>query len=159
MPDPSSLRPRKPVALGSFLLVVIVATAVFVPTLSAHVAVMNESAISATPTEYALSEDRETLLVTIRIENPTRSTYEASYAQVSAWVNGTRVTQLSTLDGDRIPSGESGTVTARLGLKDGTADEVAAAIESGSLTSQGDITGTIMDEEVHVFFGEVETDG
>lgn len=142
--------PRKPILLGSFVLVAIVTVAVFVPTLSAHISVMNAVSIDATPTEYAVSDDGETLVVTVRVDNPTRSAFTASYGQLYAEIDGEEVTELSTVEETTVSSGGSVRVTVDLDIEDGYGDRVADAVESGRLTVYGTLDGTIQDAQVRV---------
>ncbi|WP_158057444.1 hypothetical protein [Halorussus halophilus] len=147
----SSLRPEKPLTVASFLLVALIATALFVPTLSAHISVMNKVSIEATPVEYETADGGETLVATIRIDNPTRSAYTVSFGRLYGNVEGAAVTKLGAeVDETTVPPDETETVTARLAIKDGESERVAEAIESGTLTVTGQLQGTIEDHEVEI---------
>lgn len=157
MTDRMRFLPRKPVTMGSFLLVALVAVALFVPTFSAHIAVMNSVSIDATPTDYAVSEDGDHVVVQIRIENPTRSEFTASYGDLYGKVDGEQVTGFGMeLEETTIPAGETKTVTARVSIKDGERETVADAIESGRLDVSGLLQGTIKDGEVEIEVTEGE---
>lgn len=151
MTDRTRFAPRKPVTTGSFLLVALVAVVLFVPTFSAHVAVMNTVSIDATPTDYAVSDDGDWVVVEIHVENPTRSGFTASYADLYGKVDGERVTGFGSEVGETtVPSGETGTVTARVSIADGEREAVASAVESGRLRVSGLLEGTIRNEQVEI---------
>lgn len=145
------LRPRKPVALGSFLVVAVAAAALFAPTFSAHVAVMNAASVESTPTDCAVAADGDRLAVELRVRNPTRSALTVSYGDLSATVGGTQVTEGPVeLDEATIPAGEARTVTARVGIEDSHRRRVAAAVASGRLSVTGRLRGAIRDAEVEI---------
>lgn len=151
MSDRTPFRPHKPLTLGSFLVVALVAVVLFVPTFSAHVAVLNTVSIDATPTEYALSEDGETLLVQIAIDNPTGSAFTASYGLLYGKIDGEQVTGSGVdVEEATIPAGETGTVTVHVSVEEGRSDEVAEAIESGTLHVSGQLRGSIQDKDVQI---------
>ncbi|MFC4449788.1 hypothetical protein [Halorussus aquaticus] len=151
---------QRPTAVGSFLLVALVATMLFVPTFSAHVAVMNKVSIDATATEVATSDDGSQLVVEIRVRNPTRSAFTASYGRLYGKVgNRTLTTPGVELDGGAIGAGETGTVTARIEIADGSREEAAAAVESERLRVVGQLEGTIQDVNVRIDVTEGEVDG
>lgn len=160
MSEFDSLRPRKPLTLGSFLLVALAAMVLFVPTFSAHLAVMNAVSIDATVSEVAVSEDGEDLLLSIRVHNPTRSAFTASYGLISGSVDGERVTELGIeVEETTIPSGETKSVPVRVGIEDGYGEEIADAVESGRLDVTGNLEGSIQDAQVEVEVTEGEDDG
>lgn len=149
--DRTSLRPEKPLTVASFLLVAVVAVALFVPTLSAHLSVMNKVSIEATPIEYETTDDGETLVATIRVDNPTQSGYTVSYGRLYGNVDGETLTKIGAeVDESTVPSGETETITARLTVKEGKSDSVEQAIEAGTLTVTGQLQGTIEDHEVEI---------
>lgn len=159
MTDYTAVVPRKPFALGSFLLVLLAVTALFVPAFSAHVAVMNKVSIDATATDYALSENGENVVVDIRVRNPTRSAFTAAYGQLYGKVGDEQLTGLGVeVEKTTIPAGETKTVTVRISVKDGHLEEMADAIDSGRLTVTGQLEGTIQDAQVMIEVGE-ENDG
>lgn len=151
MTDRTFFRPRKPFTLGSFLLVALVATALFVPTFSGHTAVMNKVSIDATATDVALSEDEKHVVVEIRVENPTRSAFTAQFGTLYGKVGDEHLTGLGVeVEETEIPAGETRTVTARVEIKDGYREETADAIESGELTVTGQLRGTIQEVDVQI---------
>lgn len=151
MTDRTGFSPRKPITMGSFLLVALVAAALFVPTLSAHIAVMNTVSIDATPTDYAVSDDGDYVVVQIQIQNPTRSEFTARYGDLYGKVEGERVTGFGMeVEETTVPSGETRTVTARISIEEGRRDEVADAVESGQLHVSGLLQGMIKDEDVEI---------
>lgn len=142
---------RNLVTLGSFFLVAAVTVALFVPTFSAHVAVLNTVSIDATPTSYAVAEDGEHLLVEIEVHNPTRSAFTAEYGNLYGKIGDEQVTTLGLdVTETKIPPGETRTVPVRIGIEDGHRDEVTDAIESGRLAVTGQLQGTIQSEDVEV---------
>lgn len=158
MSDWIPYKPQAPLALGSFLVVALVAVVLFVPTFSAHVAVLNTVSIDATPTEYALSEEGETLIVQIAIDNPTGSEFTASYGLLYGKIDGETVTGSGVeVEETTIPAGEAGTVTARISVEEGRSEEVADAIESGTLHVTGQLRGSMRNEDVQIGVSE-ETD-
>lgn len=157
MSDRNPLRPRDPATVGTFLVVAVVAVALFVPTLSAHLATMNTVSIDATPTDYAVTDDGETLVVEIRVHNPTRAAFTASYGNLYGKVGDQQVTSLVTdVDEKTIPSDETGTVVARIGIEEEHRETVVEAVESGEIAVTGQLDGTIQNERVEV---EVTTEG
>lgn len=151
MTDRTRFVPRKPVTMGSFLLVALVAVALFVPTLSAHIATMNAVSIEATPTDYALSEDGDHVVVEIRIHNPTRSAFTPRSSDLYGDVDGEQLTGFGDdIEETTIPAGETGTVTGRISIKDGKREAMADAIESGNLDVSGLIDGTIQNKRVEI---------
>lgn len=157
MSDRNPLWPRKPVTVGTFLVIAVVAVALFVPTLSAHLAAMNTVSIDATPTDYAVSDDGETLLVEIRVDNPTRAAFTASYGNLYGKVGDRQVTSLVTdVEETTIPSGETETVVARIGIEDDNRETVAEAVEAGTIAVTGQLEGTIQNARVEI---EVTTEG
>ena len=159
MTDHKPVVPRKPFALGSFLLALLAVTALFVPAFSAHLAVMNKVSIDATATGYALSEDGERVIVDISVRNPTRSAFTAAYGQLYGEVGDEQLTGLGVeVEETTIPPGETATVTTRISVKDGHREELADAIESGRLQVTGQLEGTIQDARVIIEVGE-ENDG
>lgn len=158
MTDYKPVIPRKPFALGSFLLVLLVVTALFVPAFSAHVSVMDKVNIDATSTHYSFTDDGD-LLVEITVDNPTRSAFTVTNGLLFGKVDEKRVTGLGVeVVPTTVPSGETRTVTARMTVKEGYRDKVAAAIESGRLQVTGRLKGTIQDARVMIEVGE-ENDG
>lgn len=151
MSDRTSLRPRKPLTTGSFLALAVVAAALFVPTMSAHVAVMNAVSIDATPTGYDVADDGDELVVHIRVENPTRSAFTASYGELYGDVNGTTVTTLGVeVEDATVPAGGTATVTARLGVAAEHREQAVEAVESDRLRVTGLLQGQIQDVDVDV---------
>ncbi|WP_135826937.1 hypothetical protein [Halorussus ruber] len=151
MTDRTRFSPRKPVTLGSFLVVALVAVALFVPSFSAHVAVMNAVSIDGTPTDYAVSDDGDHVVVDIRVHNPTRSAFTARYGDLYGKIDGEQVTGFGMdVEETTIPSGESGVVTARISIEDGEREAVADAVESGRLHVSGVLEGTIQDKQVEI---------
>lgn len=150
-------RPRKPLTLGSFLLVTLAATALFVPAFAGHTAVMNKVSIDATTTDVALSEDGTHVVVDIRVENPTGSAFTAKYGDLYGKQGDTLLTSLDVeVEETTIPAGETRTVTARVGIKDGYREEAADAVESGELGVTGQLRGTIQDVDVQIDVTEGE---
>lgn len=155
MNDRTSLRPRKPLTTGSFLVVLVAGAALFAPTMSAHIAVMNAVNIDATPTDYALSDDGDAVVVEIRVHNPTRSAFTASYGELYGKFDGTTVTTLSVeVEDTTVPAGGTETVTARIAIADGYREEAAEAVESDRLRVTGLLEGRIQDVEVEVEVAE-----
>lgn len=151
MTDRTLFQPRKPFTLGSFLLVALVATALFVPTFSGHTAVMNKVSIDATTDSVALSEDGKHVVVEIRVENPTRSAFTARFGNLYGKEGETLLTGLGMeVEKTTIPAGETRTVTARIEIKEGYREEIADAIESGKLDVSGQLRGTIQDVEIQI---------
>jgi hypothetical protein len=151
MSDRNSLRPRKPVTLGTFLVVAIVASVLFVPTLSAHIAVLNTVSIDATPTDYAVTDDGETLVVELRVHNPTRADFTAAYGTLYGKVGDQQVTTLVTdVEETTVPAGETRTVTASVDFTDEHRETAAEAAESGQLAVTGQLRGTIQNERVEI---------
>jgi hypothetical protein len=151
MPDSTPFRPRKPFVLGSFLLVALVAVGLFVPTFAGHTAVMNKVSIDATTTDYHVADDGETLVVQVRVRNPTGSAFTARYASLYGNVDGKQLTSLGVeIRETTVPAGETKTVTAHVGIKDGYSEEVADAVESGTLRVTGQLRGSIQDAEVQI---------
>lgn len=151
MTDRTGFSLRKPITTGSFLVVALVAAALFVPTFSAHVAVMNTVSIDATPTDYAVSDDGDHVVVQIRVDNPTRSAFTARYADLYGKIDGERVTGFGMeVEETTIRAGETGTVTARVSIEEGQRQRVADAVESGELGVSGLLQGTIRDEQVEI---------
>jgi hypothetical protein len=157
MSDRNPIWPRKPITLGTFLLVAAVAMALFVPSLSAHIAVMNTVTIDATPTDYAVTDDGETLVVELQVHNPTRADFTAAYGNLYGKVGDQQVTSLVVdVDETTIPSGETRTVTARVGIEEEHRETAIDAVESGQLAVTGQLKGTIENERVQI---EVTTEG
>lgn len=157
MSDRNSIRPRKPITLGTFLLVAGVTVALFVPTLSAHIAVMNTVSIDATPTDYSVTDDGETLVVELQVENPTRADFTASYGTLYGQVGGQQVTSLVTeVEETTVPSGETRTVTVRVGIEEDHRKLAADAVESDRLAVTGQLRGTIENERVEI---EIDAEG
>lgn len=151
MTDRLLLAPRKPRTLWSFLLVALIATALFVPTFSGYTAMMNKVNIDATTTDVALSEDGERVVVDIRVENPTGSAFTARYGSLYGKVDDRLLTGLGVeVETTKIPPGETRTVTARIEKKDGHGDELEDAVESGELAVTGQLEGTIQEADVEV---------
>jgi hypothetical protein len=151
MTDRAKFAPRKPITLGSFLLVALVAVALFVPSFSAHVAVMNAVSIDATPTDYAVSDDGDHVVVEIRVQNPTRSAFTARYGDLYGKIDGEQVTGFGIeVEETAIPSGETGTVTARISIEEDEREAVADAVKSGRLHVSGILEGQIRNKQVEV---------
>jgi hypothetical protein len=158
MTDYRPVIPRKPLALGSFLVALLAVTALFVPAFSAHVSVMNKVNIDATSTHYSLEDDGD-LRIEITVDNPTRSAFTAKHGLLFGKVDGERVTGLGVdVVPTTVPSGETKTVTARMTVKEEYRDEVAAAIETGRFQVTGRLKGTMQDAQVMIEVGE-ENDG
>ena len=151
MTEQNSYRPRKPRTVGSLLFVGLIAVALFVPTFSAQLAVMNTVSIDSTPTDYAISDDGEYLVVTLRIENPTGSAFTATHGTLYGTVDGERVTGLGAeFEKTTISAGETETLVVRADVKDGKREQLADAIESGRLDLSGKLGGTIQTADVNV---------
>ncbi|UPV99631.1 DUF916 domain-containing protein [Halorussus gelatinilyticus] len=159
MADRTLLRPRKPVTMGSFLVVALVTAALFVPTFSGHLAVMNTVSIDATATDVAMSEDGDQLVVQIRIHNPTRAAFTASYGQLFGKVEGTQLTGTGNeVEETTVPAGETRTLTARISVPEEHRDRAARAAKAGNIVVTGQLDGRIRDQRVEVEVTE-ETDG
>ncbi|UPV73583.1 DUF916 domain-containing protein [Halorussus limi] len=159
MTDRTLFRPRKPVAMGSFLLVALVAAALFVPTFMGHLAVTNAVSIDATATDVALSEDGERLVVRIEVHNPTRAAFTATYGQLYGKVGGTKLTGTGyEVERTTIPAGETRTVTARVSVPEEHRERAAEAVEAGAVVVTGQLEGSIRDQRVEIEVTE-ETDG
>ncbi|WP_276300715.1 hypothetical protein [Halorussus lipolyticus] len=157
MTDRTRFVPRKPITMGSFLVVALVAAALFVPTFSAHVAVMNAVTIDATPTDYALSDDGDHVVVEIRVHNPTRSAFTPRSTDLYGDVDGEQVTGFGDdIEEVTIPAGETKTVTGRVSIKDEKREAAADAIEAGTLRVSGIIRGSITDKQVEIEVTEAD---
>lgn len=156
MSDTTLLCPRDQLALGSFLLVFVLAVALFVPTLSGHLATMNTVSFDATPSDYAVSDDG-TLVVDVQVHNPTRADFTASYGNLYGTVGDEQVTSLVTdVEETTVPAGETRTVVARIELEDEHRSTARDAVETGRLAVTGQLEGTIRDERVEI---EVTAEG
>ncbi|MFC7080637.1 hypothetical protein [Halorussus caseinilyticus] len=159
MTDRTPFSPRKPVTLGSFLVVALVASALFVPTFSAHLAVMNKVSIDATATDVAVSDDGDHLVVQIAVRNPTRSAFTATHGRLYARADGEQVSGFGNdLEEATVPAGETRTVTARLSIDEDHREQAIDAARAGEVVVTGQLQGTIQDAEVEVGVEE-ETDG
>lgn len=159
MADRTLLRPRKPLALGSFLLVALVAGVLFVPTFSGHLAVMNTVSIDATATDVTLSEDGEQLVVEIAVRNPTRAEFTASYGRLYGKADGTQLTGTGNdVEETTIPAGETRTVAARISVPEKHREQAAEAVDAGTVVVTGQLEGSIRDQRTEIEVTE-ETDG
>jgi hypothetical protein len=157
MSDRNPIWSRKPITLGTFVLVAAVTVALFVPVLSAHIAVLNTVSIDATPTDYAVTDDGESLVVELQVHNPTRADFTAAHGSLYGKVGDQQVTSLITdVEKTTIPSGETGTVTARIGIEEEHRETAIDAVESGRLVVTGQLKGKIQNERIEI---EVNAEG
>ncbi|WP_135851377.1 hypothetical protein [Halorussus salinus] len=153
------LRPEKPITVGSFVVVLLVAAALFVPTFSGHLAVMNAVSIDATATDVAMSEEGDQLVVQIRVHNPTRTEFTAAYGQLYGKADGTQLTGTGNeVEETAIPPGETRTVTARVSVPEEHREQAAEAAKAGAIVVTGQLDGRIRDQRVEIEVTE-ETDG
>ncbi|KTG09933.1 hypothetical protein AUR64_09935 [Haloprofundus marisrubri] len=148
---------RSPLVV-SFVVVFALTAALFGATFQTQIAVAQSNTIDGAVTELTVGDDEESLLVTIRAENPTSKAMTLTTAQFVARTDGEELTNYGTqsLSDAVLAPGEATTFTISLELLDGEADAARAAIEDNEISVGGELVGYI--ENVRISFG-VNNDG
>ncbi|GAA0201316.1 hypothetical protein GCM10009000_014360 [Halobacterium noricense] len=117
-----------------------------------HLATMNSGSVDVAATEYTVSDDGEHLSTTLQIRNPTRRDIVFSSGILHAHDGDVQLTDGTTtsLDGVRIPAGETVETTIHIDLNSEQSSEAKTAIESESVTLSGTIRGEIGEKGVSI---------
>lgn len=144
--------PERPRLAALFVLVALVATALFVPTFDAYVAVDGVKQADTRVTDASVGPDEEQLLIDLRFENPTRTDVTVLSGQVRARDGDTLVTRIAGTDVDRttVPAGETATIRIGVTIDPSDRDRAIAAANEGRLWFAGFVWVTVGEERIKI---------
>lgn len=150
VPDsPAGLSTRRLALVAVFLVVFGATTVAFAQAVTGHVAAMHAPSSDVTVVDYEVTDD-DHLRLTLRIHNPTMKDLQLTVAQLNAYVGGEQATDGTTTRFDAVvPSGETTSVTLRLGLETGGPDLLRDA-DSSQVAFEGRLKAYVVDERVYV---------
>ncbi|WP_224447254.1 hypothetical protein [Haloprofundus salilacus] len=159
----AALRSRLRTILRSPAVVVFVAlfaltAGLFGAAFQTQLAIARSDSIEASATTLAVSDDGESLEITVRARNPTSKTLTLSGAHLVGRVDGEELTHYGTrsLDDVALAPGETTKFTVAVELVDGETEAARAAVEEGRVRVGGELVGHI--EDVRITLG-VSDDG
>ena len=151
----SLVRPKRPLVVGAVLLTALVTLWLFVPTVMGYFATYNVASITASPTDVAVSDDGQTLVVTFEVHNPTSQPIRFHGGHVIVFDGDTRLSDGTTMQAPAttVSGGETATVTGAIGVSGGSEDRARRAAGTGTLRYSGELDAGIRDHTFSVDVG------
>ncbi|KZN22820.1 hypothetical protein A4G99_17075 [Haladaptatus sp. R4] len=149
----SALTPNQPLLVAAVVLVAVITTWFFVPTLQGHTAAMNVRSASVTTADTSVTADGSNLVTTLTIHNPTQRDIVFYDGLIHVYDGETQLTDGTStpFDETNVPAKETETIRIKMDADPDRVSRTRQAVKSGSISFTGFVRGRIGEKKVQVY--------